>query len=94
MLGLVLAIMISGVTVVDSYGDDNHDRRENHGNGRYEERGRGHDRDYRDRRMQRRRVYRNGYYYEERVYVAPPVYYEPPPPPGIGIFLPSIIIRP
>jgi hypothetical protein len=89
MTGLALAIMIGSIEVMPAFGKDDHSR-EGHDNGRYEHRGRGDDR---DRRAQGRRVYRpNGY--GVGVYVPPPVIYAPPPPPGIGIFLPSIIIRP
>jgi hypothetical protein len=69
------------------------DRGERHDNGRYNNRGHGHEREYyRDRHG--RRVYRTTVYRERVYYAPPPVIYAPPPPPGIGIFFPSIIIRP
>ena len=84
-MGLVLAGMIGSIDVVPAIARDDHGRMERRDNRRYENRGRGHDRD--------RRVYRT-YGYRERVYVAPPVYIAPPPPPGLSIFLPPIIFRP
>ena len=66
-----------------------HKRTERHDNGRYEHRGRGHERDH---YVRGRHEYRP-YGYSEPVYVPPPVYYEPPPAPGISIFLPPIHIR-
>lgn len=96
MLGLVLAAMIGSMDVAPALCEDGHDRGERHDNGRYEKRGRGHDRDERgygrDRHWRGRREYRP-YGYRERVYVPPPVIYEPPPPPGISIFLPPLHIR-
>ncbi len=88
MIGLVLAVMVGSIDVVPAFGDD-HKRVGKHDNGRYEQRGRGHDRD-------RRRVNRPyGYYgHRERVYYPPPpVIFVPPPPPGIGIFFPPIFIH-
>jgi len=84
MMGLVLASMIGSIDVVPALGKDN---RSGHDNGRYEQRGRGHDRD-------RYRPY--GYYgHRERgYYPPPPVVWAPPPPPGIGIFFPPIFIHP
>ena len=90
MLGLVVAAMIGSADVVPSFGEANHSRGGKQGSGRNEQRGRGHDR---DRNGHGRREYRS-YGYRERVYVPPPVVYAPPPPIGIGIFFPSIIIRP
>jgi hypothetical protein len=89
MTGLVLAVMIGSLEVVPAFAKDSHNREQKHDNGRNEHRGRGNDR---DRHAQGRRGYRS-YGYGEGVY-APPVIYAPPPPPGIGIFLPSVIIRP
>ncbi|MBK5276709.1 MAG: hypothetical protein JJE30_16895 [Desulfuromonadales bacterium] len=103
---LVLAVMTGGMNVVPSFADDYRDRDGRHDNGRYEKRGRGHDRGnyyYEDGRRYyyeggRRYYYEGGrrYYrqpvYRERVYVAPPpVVYAPPEPMGIRIFLPPII---
>jgi hypothetical protein len=80
MMGLVLAAMIGSIDVAAALGKDDHKRMGKHDNGRYEDRGRGYDR---DRYVQGRRVY------------APPRFiYEPPPPPGIGIFFPPIFIHP
>ena len=90
MLGLVFAALVGSMNVVPSFGDDDHGRGGRHDNGRYEKRGRGHDRDH-DRNWRGRRPY---YGYREPVYVPPPVYYAPPSPPGIDIFLPRVIIRP
>jgi len=91
MMGLVLAAMIGGMNVAPAIGDDDHNRRGKHGDGRYEHRGRGHDRYH---YVNGRRVYYQPVY-RERVYVAPPpVYYAPPPPPpGITIFLPPLFHR-
>ena len=84
MMGLVLAAMIGSIDVVPALGkNDKHDK------GRYEQRGRGYDRD----RYQGRRDYRP-YGYRERVYVEPPVIYAPPRPPGFSIFFPPIFIHP
>ncbi len=88
MMGVVLAAMISSIGVAPAFGKDDHKRKGKHGNGFYEPRGRGYDRD-----RYRQRVYRP-YGYRERVYIPPPVVYEPPPPPGISIFFPPIVIRP
>ena len=90
LMGLVLAAMIGSVDVATSFADDHNDRGRRPDNGRYENRGRGHDR---DRYVRGRRVYRS-YGYRERVYVPPPVILAPPPPPGIGIFFPPVIFRP
>lgn len=88
MMGLVLAAMIGSMDVVPAIARDNdHDRMERRDNGRYEKRGRGHERD------RYRREYRT-YGYRERVYAPPPVFIAPPPPPGIGIFFPPVFIRP
>jgi hypothetical protein len=87
MMGLVLAAMIGSIDVVPALGKDDHER-ERRDNGRYEQRGRGHDRYVRDRRDYR------PYRHRERIYVPPRVIYEPPPPPGISIFFPPIIIHP
>jgi hypothetical protein len=92
MLGLVLTIMAGSIAVVPSFADD--DRRiERHDKGRYEQRGRGYDR---DRRVYRSYGYRerDGYYdRRERVYPPPAVVFAPPPLPGIGIFFPPLFIR-
>jgi hypothetical protein len=90
MLGLAVAAMIGSADVAPSFGEGNHSRGGKQGGGRNEQRGRGHDR---DRNEHGRREYRS-YGYRERGYVSPPVVYAPPPPIGIGIFLPSIVIRP
>jgi len=90
MMGLVVATMIGSADVIPSFGGDSHGRGGRQGGGRNEQRGRGHDR---DRNEHGRREYRS-YGYRERGYVSPPVIYAPPPAPGIGIFFPSIIIRP
>jgi len=90
MMGLVLAAMIGSIDVVPALGRDDHERNGRHDNGRYEQRGRGHDR---DRYERGRRVYRPNVH-RERVYVPPRVIYEPPVPPGISIFFPPIIIHP
>jgi hypothetical protein len=84
MMGLVLAAMIGSIEVAPALGKDNNQKRMGkHDNGRYEQRGRGYDRNDRNHYVQRRRVY-----------VPPPVIYAPPPPPGIGIFFPPIFIHP
>jgi hypothetical protein len=80
MMGLALTAMIGSIDVAPALG-----KNDKHDNGRYEQRGRGHDRGH---YVPARRVYR------ERVYVAPRVVYEPPPPPGISIWFPPIVIRP
>ena len=79
MMGLVLAAMIGSIDVVPVLGKDYKQNK-----GRYEQRGRGYDRD---------RYQGRGYGYRERVYAPPRVIYEPPPPPGIGIFFPPLFIR-
>jgi hypothetical protein len=93
MMGLALAAMIGSINVAPSFGDDRggrpgegryEQRGRGHDNGRYEHRGRGYDR---GRYVRGRRVHQP-YGYSERVYVPPPVYYEPPPPPGVRLFLP------
>lgn len=93
MMGLVLAAMIGSIDVAPAIGRDDDRRMGKHDNGRYEQRGRGYDR---DRRVQGRRNYRPyGHYgHRERDYYPPPrVIYAPPPPPGIGIFFPPVIIH-
>ena len=87
ILGIILPVLITCVSAVPGFGDDN---RMGHERGRYEQRGRGYDR---DRHMQGRHY---GYYgHQERgYYPPPPVFFVPPPPPGIGIFFPPIIIHP
>ena len=90
MLGLVVVTMIGSADVVPSFGRDNHSRGGRQAGGRDEQRGRGHDR-YRNEHG--RREYRS-YGYREGFYVPPPVIYAPAPPSGIGIFFPSVIIRP
>ena len=87
MMGLVLAAMIGSIDVGPALGKDNHKRMGKHDKGRYEQRGRGYDRDARGRR-----VYRP-YGYMQPVYAPPPVYYEPAPPPGISIFFPPLYIH-
>ena len=79
MMGLVLASMIGSIDVVPVLGKDYKQNK-----GRYEQRGRGYDRD---------RYQGRGYGYRERVYAPPRVIYAPPPPPGIGIFFPPVFIR-
>jgi hypothetical protein len=89
MMGLALAAMIGSINVGSSFGEDNHDRGGKHDNGRYEQKGRGHDR---DRHVRGRREYRpEGY--GGRGYAPPPVVYEPPSPPGISIFFPPLIFH-
>ena len=90
MMGLVLAAMIGSIDVAPALGKDDHERMGRHDNGRYEQRGRGYDR---DRHVQGRPY---GYYgHRERVYYPPPrVIYAPPSPPGIGIFFPPVFIHP
>jgi hypothetical protein len=91
MMGLVLASVIGSINVVPALGEDDHEGRGRHDNGRYEkDKGREHDR---GRHVRRRRDNRR-YDDRERVYVAPRVIYAPPPPPGVEIFLPPVIIRP
>jgi hypothetical protein len=90
LLGLVFAAMIGSMNAGPSFAEDNHGREGKHDNGRYENRGRGYDR---DRRGYDRRVYRP-YGYRERVYVAPPVVFVPPPLPGISILFPPLFFRP
>jgi hypothetical protein len=80
MMGLVLAAMIGGIDVAPALGKDDHKRMEKRDYGRYEQRGRGYD--------------RNRYARGRRVYVPPRVIYAPPQPPGISIFFPPIFIRP
>ena len=90
MMGLLIAAILGFMDVAKSFGDDNRDRGGKHDNGRYENKGRGHDRDRNERGRRENRPYG----YRERAYVAPPVIYAPPPPPGIGIFFPPIFFRP
>jgi hypothetical protein len=80
MMGLVLAARIGSIDVVPALGKDDDKRMGKHDNRRYEQRGRGHNR---DRNVQGRRAY-----------VPPRVIYAPPPPPGISIFFPPIFIHP
>lgn len=80
MLGLVFVSMIGSIDVVPTLGKDNHKRMGKHDSGRYEQRGRGYD--------------RNRYVHGRHVYVPPPVIYVEPPPPGIEIFFPPIVIHP
>lgn len=84
MTGLVFAAMIGSLNVLPALGDDDHERRGRHDNGRYEHRERGHER---GRYVHSRRVYQS-YGYREGYYSPPPVIYAPPPPPGISIFFP------
>ena len=79
MMGLVLAAMIGSIDVVPVLGKDYKQNK-----GRYEQRGRGYDRD---------RYQGRGYGYRERVYAPPRVIYAPPPPPGVGIFFPPVYIH-
>jgi uncharacterized membrane protein len=92
MLGLVVAAMIGSAEVVPSFGRDNHSRGGRQGGGRSDQRGGGHGRG-RSEYGGRGHGYRS-YGYREGFYVPPPVIYAPPPAPGIGIFFPSVIIRP
>jgi hypothetical protein len=87
MMGLVLAAMIGSMDAAPAFGKDG-----KHGNGRYENRGRGNDRGHYVYERGRR-VYRP-YGYRGRVYVEPPVIYAPPRPPGFSIFFPPIFIHP
>ncbi len=87
MMGFVLAAMIGSIDVAPAFGQSDHRR-----GGRYENRGRGHERGHYVYERGRR-VYRP-YGYREPVYIPPPVFYAPPPPPGISIFFPPFIIRP
>ncbi len=91
VMGLVLAAMLSGINVTPALGDDDHNDRGRHDNGRYEKnKGRGHDRGrHAKRRRDDRRYDRGG-----RVYIAPPVIFVPPPPPGVEIFFPPVFIHP
>jgi hypothetical protein len=94
MMGLVLAAMIGSIDVVPVLGENDHERKGRHDNGRYEQRGPGYNRGHYVSE-QGRRVYRP-YGYRERVYAPapPPVIYAPPPPPGISIFFPPLFIHP
>jgi len=89
MMGLVLVSVIGSMDVAPALAKNDH-KGGGHDNGRYEQRGRGYDRD----RHMRGRYDHRPYGYRERVYVPPPVVYAPPPPPGIGIFFPPIFIHP
>jgi hypothetical protein len=80
IMALILASMIGSIGVATAFGKDDHKRMGKHDNGRYEHRGRGHDRDH--------------YVHDRRVYVPPPVVYVEPPPPGVEIFFPPIVIHP
>lgn len=85
MVGLVLASLVGGLSVLPVYARDF--RRPPPDRDRYEHRDR-----YRDD-YYRRRVYRP-YSHQRPVYAPPPIIVEPPPPPpGIHIFFPPIIIR-
>ena len=85
-MGLVLAALIGSIDVAPALGKNDQKRIGKHDSGRYEQRGRGYDRD---------RRYYGPYGHRKRVYYPPPpVVYAPPPPPGIGIFFPPIFIRP
>lgn len=90
VMGLVLAAMIGSIDAAPALGKD---KRGKHDNGRYEQRGRGHDRGHYVYERGRR-VYRPYYVYREPVYLPPPVIYAPPPPPGIRIFFPPIFFPP
>jgi hypothetical protein len=91
MAGLVFTAMTGMIGVLPAHSSENDKRNEKHDNGRYEQRGRGYDRDQHNHgRYKQDRRYRPPVY-RERVYVAPPVIYAPPRPPGISIFLPPLI---
>ena len=79
MMGLLLVAMIGSIDAAPALGKDDHKRMGKHDNGRYEQRGRGYD--------------RNRYVQGRRVYVPPRVIYAPPPPPGISIFFPPFFIH-
>ena len=87
MMVLVLTAMVGSINVVPALGEDDHDRRGRHDNGRYEERGHGHGHDRDDRFVHGRRVYQP-YSYRERYYAPPPIIYAPRPEPGISVFFP------
>jgi hypothetical protein len=90
LLVFAMAAMIGSIGVAPAIGDDDHEYKGKHNNGRYKQKGHGHDR---DRYEQGRSVHQTTVY-TERVYVPPPVVYAPPPPPGISIFFPPVYIRP
>ena len=83
VIGLVFAAIVGGIDALPALGDD-HERQGKHDNGRYEQKGRGHDR----ARFEHGRRDNRSYGYSERVYAPPPVVYAPAPAPGINIFLP------
>jgi len=94
LLGFVLIAMIGSMDVTQTFARDYNRSAGRYDNDRYENRGRGYDRE-RMERMHERRPY--GYYHDRRdrvYYPPPPVIYAPPPPPGIGIFFPPIFIHP
>lgn len=93
LLGVILTAMVGSIDVMPAYSRDGYRAPDRHDNGRYDKRGRGHDRKRHVQRRQPRRVYRP-YGYGERVYVPPRVIFVPPPPPGISIFFPPLFIRP
>jgi len=88
--GLVIAAMIGSMDVVPALAKDGHKGKGRHDNGRYEKKGRGHDRGHYEY-DHGRRVYRPYGYYAP----PPPVFYAPQPhiQPGISIMLPSIYIH-
>jgi len=90
MMGLVVAALFGSMDIAPAIGKDYYKSERKHDNGRYKQKGHGHDRGH---YYQGRTVYRHDVY-RERVYVPPPVFYEPPPPPGISIFFPPIFIHP
>jgi hypothetical protein len=82
MMGLVLTAMIGSFNVGTAIA-----KKDKHDKGRYENRGRGYDRDH-------GRPYGHYGHRERGYYPPPPVVFAPPPPPGIGIFFPPIFIHP
>lgn len=90
VMALLLSAIIGSIDVAPAAADNDRNRGYQHDDRRYENRGH---RNNRGHRVYKRRVYET-HVYRERVYAPPPVYYAPPPPPGIGIFFPSITIRP
>jgi len=89
-MGLVLAAMVGSIDVGTALAkNDKHDK------GRYEQRGRGHDRHHRGHAYGHDRRYYGHYGHRERgYYPPPPVVYAPPPAPGISVFFPPIFIHP
>lgn len=110
MIGLFFAALIGSIDVVPALGKDDHNKNMGkHDNGRYENKGRGNNRDHykayrhdQDRYEDERREYYHDlkgrrvyryHNYRERVYAPPRFFYAPPPPPGISIFFPPIFIH-